>query len=358
MSHIHTLQVIGSKKLGGAESFFVRLHQTFNQTSGLDSTAVVPSKSELLNSLGMPVKTSAMRSVFDPLSRWELSSLIRKEQPDIVQTWMGRATRLVKTSPRNGPVHVARLGGFYNPKHYRHVHALVGNTLGICDYLVQNGFPADRVHYISNFVPRPAPVAADIIQSLRDRLKLNDDLVVFTLGRLHPNKAFDTMIDAFSKLPETLTGRRVRLLIAGDGPLAEALKHQATQCSASDRVEFLGWQADPAPFFALADLFVCPSRHEPLGNVILEGWAHGVPVISTRTDGALELISDQDDGLLVSVDAGHEMAQAMQALLTASVEQREQMIAAGKRTLELRFGQDIIVDAYRDLYTRLLGGRC
>lgn len=356
MSRIQTLQIIGSKKLGGAESFFVRLHQAFNQTNDLGSTAIVPHRSELLSSLSAPVATSAMRSVFDPLSRFSLGALIRREQPDIVQTWMGRATRLVHLRPGKGPVHVARLGGFYNPDHYRHVHALVGNTRGICDYLIRHGYPADRVHYISNFVPPPEPVEAEQLQQWKIRLNLKDDLVIFALGRLHTNKAFDTLLDAFSALPEEIGGRRVKLLLAGDGPLADQLKDQASKSTASNRIHFLGWQSDPAPFFAMADLFVCPSRHEPLGNVILEGWAHGVPVVSTRSDGALELMTDGSDGVLTEVDACEELTAAMQQVLTASDDQKAAMISAGRCTLEQRFGQKAIVSAYHALYEQLLAG--
>lgn len=357
MSRIQTLQIIGSKKSGGAESFFIRLHRAFNETTEVGSTAVVPHTSELLESLNhTPVRTSAMRSVFDPLSRFSLGALIRRERPDIVQTWMGRATRLVHLRPGKGPVHVARLGGFYNPEHYRHVHALVGNTRGICDYLIRHGFPAERVHYISNFVPRPEPVDAERIRQWRDRLNLGDDLIVFALGRLHTNKAFDTLLDAFSALPAEIGGRRVQLLLAGDGPLAGQLKSQAENSEARDRIHFLGWQSDPAPFFALADLFVCPSRHEPLGNVILESWAHGVPLVSTRSEGALELITDGSDGILTEIDAGDELAAAMQQVLSASDEQRAALVSAGRLTLEQRFGQKTIVAAYRSLYESLLGG--
>ncbi|GAA0789803.1 glycosyltransferase [Marinobacterium sediminicola] len=356
MSRIQTLQIIGSKKLGGAESFFVRLHQAFNQTADVGSVAVVPHKSELLHQLAAPATTCAMRSVFDPFSRLSLSSLIRKERPDIVQTWMGRATRSVSLRPGKGPVHVARLGGFYNPDHYRHVHSLVGNTRGICDFLIRNGYPSERVHFISNFVPAPQPVDAAIRQQWKTRLGLGDDLVIFALGRLHPNKAFDTLLDAFSVLPKEINGRRVQLLLAGDGHLADALKDQARKSVAASRVHFLGWQSDPAPFFALADLFVCPSRHEPLGNVILEGWAHGVPVVSTRSDGALELITDGRDGLLTNIDAREELSAAMHQLLTAPADQKEAMVTAGRQTLEHRFGQATIVSAYRSLYEQLLGG--
>ena len=80
-----------------------------------------------------------MRIVGDPISRLEVSRLIGRRRPHIVQTYTGRATRLTRLSRQNESVHVARLGGYYKVGGYRHAHAWIGNTKGICDYLVAAG---------------------------------------------------------------------------------------------------------------------------------------------------------------------------------------------------------------------------
>ena len=48
-----------------------------------------------------------------------------------------------------------------------------------------------------------------------------------------------------------------------------------------------------------ADLLVCPSIHEPLGNVVIEAWSAGLPVVATASDGPAGLIEDGVNGLLV-----------------------------------------------------------
>ena len=65
-----------------------------------------------------------------------------------------------------------------------------------------------------------------------------------------------------------------------------------------------GWIPNRADYFRMADGLVCPSCHEPLGNVILEACHYGVPVVTTRSFGAEELVTDGHSGLMVPVAVG------------------------------------------------------
>ena len=351
-SVIHTMQIIGSARMGGAENFFLRLHKALNE-SGIPSLAVTRKGSELTDLVQGAGITARMGNVFDPFSRWSLSRAIKLHRPDIVQTWMGRATRLVHLKPQQRPAHVARLGGFYDPVQYRHAHALVGNTRGICDFLIREGVPTEKVHYIGNFVQPTPEVAPELVQQWREKLGLNaDDRVIFALGRLHPNKGFDTLISAFSSLPAAAGAPH--LVIAGDGPLAEQLDQQITQSSAAARIHRVGWQQQTDALFAMADLFVCPSRHEPLGNVILEAWGHGLPVLSTMSDGALELITPDENGVLTPIDEPEPMAAAITFLMSLPKDQLVELGRAGSAELLRHHSQDSVVAQYAALYRQLM----
>ena len=155
-------------------------------------------------------------------------------------------------------------------------------------------------------------------------------------------------------LPAEINGREVVLLIAGDGPDMDKLRDLAAELGIASRVRMLGWQDPPDVFFELADVFVCPSRHEPLGNVILEAWNHSLPLVSTRSDGALELIEDGVTGLLCDRKDEKGMAEAIQQVLTASDSDRYAMGKAGNACLNARYGKDTIVDSYLSLYRDLL----
>ena len=76
-------------------------------------------------------------------------------------------------------------------------------------------------------------------------------------------------------------------------------KRLAARLGIADRVRFLGWREDVPRLLARADLLVCPSLHEPLGNVVIEAWSAGLPVVATASDGPAGLIEDGVSGILV-----------------------------------------------------------
>lgn len=353
---IPSFHIIGSKESGGAERFYARLVNGLTR-QGQPVTAITPPASMIAAELAPAVRQLPvpMRSVWDFPSRWKISALARRDRPAIIQTYMGRATRLTHLKRGQRPVHVARLGGYYDLKGYRHAHAWVGNTRGICDYLIQNGLPAKRVFYIGNFVEPGVPLT-DSEQALhRQALGLPRDVwVVSAVGRLHPNKGMADLLEAFRLLPDQLAGRPLWLALAGDGPLRAELHQYASQLGISDRVRWLGWQADPVPVYRAADVFVCPSRHEPLGNVILEAWAQGVAVVSSRSAGALELIEDGVDGMLTPVGDARALAGTVRALLD-NPRDGAVMAANARRKLEVRFSEARIVGDYLAMYRQLLG---
>jgi L-malate glycosyltransferase len=352
-----SLQIVGSMRSGGAERFFARLSDALHE-HGLPVLAVTPPGSDVLKELrtDTPATTTPMRNVLDPLSRLGLSRLIRREGPDIVQTWMGRATRLVHLRRGLRPVHVARLGGYYKVDHYRHAHAWIGNTRGICDYLVREGIPADRVHHIGNFVDPPRVVGEQEVGRLRMAHEIPDDaMCILGVGRHHENKDFTTLIHAFAQLGEEHDHRPLRLVLVGDGPSRPALESQAMELGLADRLVMPGWQSDLAPWYALGDIFVCPSRHEPLGNVILEAWAHGIPVVATRTQGAEELVTGRENGLLVPIAEADAMAVALTELLDHGSPAWQELAAHGLATVGRHHHRDTVVAAYLHLYQELLG---
>jgi glycosyltransferase involved in cell wall biosynthesis len=351
-----SIHIIGSRLLGGAESFYMRLVRALHAQG--PTLAVNRRDSLVARELDgvVPQFHAGMSSQWDLLSRRRIGQLIRQQRPDIVQTYMTRATVLTHIRPGRGTVHVARLGGFYKIKRFAHAHAWVGNTHGICDYLVRGGLPADRVFYIGNFVDRPASADPLQQQQLRHRLGLPDDaLVVVALGRMVAKKGFQDLLPAFAVVDRALHDRPVHLLLVGDGPQRDELERQVSDLGLNERVHWAGWQTETSPYYYLADLFVCPSRHEPLGNVILEAWSHRRPVLSTATHGAVELIEDGVNGVLTPCGDVPALAAQIVRLLRDGSKGLDRLAQQGYASIEADYRPEAVVRAYRDLYQRLAG---
>ena len=356
MTSIH---VLGSRQLGGADRFFIRLVESLTR-AGHPSLAVIRSDSPVVQALSPEVEQVhlPLASKYDFYSRWRLSRLIKERQPDVVQTYMGRATRLTRLPAGSRALHVARLGGYYKiDGYYRHAKAWVGNTRDICAYLRAQGLPSERVFYIGNFVPTPRAVSPDESQTLRAQLGLADNaFVIFALGRLVDKKGFLDLLGAFTTLGPVVDGRPLVLVIAGDGPERERLAQATHRLGLDQRVRWAGWQNDPTPFFGISDVFVCPSRHEPLGNVILEAWQHCVPVLSTRNEGARELIRDGDNALLAPLADPAGLAAVLHTLLVMPAAERQRLAEAGWCTVQQEHHESAVLAAYLDLYRQLQGG--
>ncbi len=369
-----SLQIIGSKALGGAERWFVRFARALAAT-GAPAELAIRAGSELADlDLGpLPVHPLPLRTVWDPWSRRAISRLIARVKPDIVQTYMGRATRLTRLGPPPGnlsgtggtagqtqgpgPVHVARLGGYYALHPYRHAHAWIGNTRGLCDWLIQNGLPAARVHHIYNFVDPARPVAPGRILALRAELALPGEAwVLVTAGRFVPVKGLDTLIAALARLPATIAERPVRLVLLGDGPLAPQLKQQAAGLGIGERIHWAGWRTEPGPYFQLADLVVFPSREEEtLGNVILEAWTWDKPLVTTRFRGAREIARHGEDAWCVPCDDAQVLAAGIQAVLRDET-LRLDLARAGRARVQAEFARGPIMARYLELYRHLASG--
>ena len=171
---------------------------------------------------------------------------------------------------------------------------------------------------------------------------------MLALGRLHPNKGFDVLIAALQQVPDAY------LWIAGDGPLLGALERQAARLGVISRLRFLGWRDDVAALFAAADLFVCPSRHEPLGNVVIEAWAQGNPVVATAAQGPRQLIVDGENGLLCPIDDPAALAACLGRAL-AEPGMAGHLAAAGQASYRQYFTEASVVAQYLDFFQRVAG---
>jgi len=334
------VQLMSGAEHGGAEAFFTRLAIALQRAGQEQRVALrpYPARVAALKAAGItPVELPFRGGPFDFITSSSLRALIREYRPRVVLSWMNRATSLC---PRGDFVHVARLGGYYDLKYYRDCDHLIANTRGIESYLTTNGWSAERVHYLPNF-PTVAAAGAPALKEQRP-----DAPLALALGRLHRNKGFDALLEALA-----LTDG-IHLWLAGDGPERAALLHQAHKLRLDDRVRFLGWRDDVPALLAACDFLVVPSRHEPLGNTIVEAWAAERAVLASETAGPAELIVSGETGLLMPVEDVDCLALALERLADDRA-LRQRLAAAGHAQYLAEFAEAGVVAAYQALFTKV-----
>jgi len=323
-------------KEGGAERFFVKLAHALDRRGVQQRFIIRPGRSwdAQIAPLGPVIRNNFSRlSPASLLLHWQADRWVKQWRPDAVMTWMPRAGRLLHAWP--AVVKLNRMGDFpKNLKHFSHCDVLVGNVPGIAATCRDLGW-SKPVLTISNFTP--VMEAAAVPRAAHDTPE--GVFLVAAGGRFQPRKALDIAIRAIALVPYAW------LWLIGDGKLRGDLERLAAGLGVADRVRFVGWVDDPSHHIAAADAFLLPSRHEPLGNILLEAWAVGVPSVATRSDGPAWFMRDGVDGLMADVDDAAGIAAALCRIRDDPVAARGYAAAARARLDEM-FSEEAICRDY------------
>lgn len=336
MSVLHLLGTAGE---GGAETYFVDLVEALNRAGVAEAAAIRANaaREARLRAAGVAVKVLRFGGPFDILTPPAIAGFAALQKAKVALAWMNRAAR---HTPKGPWARIGRLGGYYSLKYYKGFDHLVANTEDIADWIVGQGWPAGRVTCIPNFAAAPPDVGPV------DRAGLDtpeDAPLLLAMGRLHENKAHDVSLQALTQLPEAF------LWIAGVGPLEAKLKGMAEALGVANRVRFLGWRTDPSALYRTADVCVFPSRFEPLGNVVIQSWAHGLPVIAAESQGPKALIQHDSDGFLTPIDDADALAAGVRRLLAEPM-LRARLAAAGGARVEAEFSEAAVVGQWKALF--------
>lgn len=327
---------------GGAERFFVTLANALARRGHEQAALIRPGRSwtkEL--PAGMHVEESDYRRWW--FTRFTAQAAVRRLvkdfKPEGILAWMPRAAELLPDAvscPR-----VTRLGDYPNPKAYwkfRQTDAIICNTPDVAAWTVRHGWTG-RVEVISNFTTVARAPAA--LRS--DHATPDDAFLVVAVGRLVKLKGYDVLIRAMAHLPSA------HLWIVGEGEERPALEALARSLGLANRCHLLGWRADPSPFLAAADTVCLPSVHETLGNVVLEGWRAGRPVVASRTQGPSWLLRDGENGLLAPIGDPLALAACLNRLLV-DPELASRLVAVAEHDLKKQFSEEAIVNSYIKMF--------
>ncbi len=334
------LHLLGSAADGGAETYFASLVGALARTGPPQAAALRrhAGRERALGQAGVPFRTFRFGGPIDILTRPQVAGFARAMDAKLLVGWMNRAAA---HTPKGPWTRIGRLGGYYSLKYYKGFDALVANTPDILRWVVEQGWPEEQVVCIPNFASAGESEPQD-----RAALDTPEDVpLLLAMGRLHANKAHDVSLKALAQVPGAW------LWIAGAGPLEGELKALAASLGVAERVRFLGWREDATALYRAADACLFPSRFEPLGNVVIQCWAHGLPVIAAASQGPGAMIRDGEDGLLVPVDDEDALAAQVNRLL-ADPMLPIRLIQNGHARVEDEFSEAQVVAQWQDLFAR------
>ncbi len=279
-----------------------------------------------LMALGVHLHLMKSRSVFNPFNALKIAFLLRKIKPDVVFLHGNRIMRLMRY-----PIlkHIFKSPAPLVGK----AHNFDCKYLPIMDYAIATtkywqkelgDITKKKVFYLPNTVP--------LIK--RRKPQFHKTPVIGTMGRLHINKAYDTLLRAAKKLKEKKVS--FKLIIGGDGPEKENLLDLCHKLNLDKSVSFIGWIKDKEDFYDKIDVFCLSSRTEPFGTVVLEAMVRSCPVVSTCCAGPKEMIVSGETGLICPIDDVEKMAEAL-----------EYMIKNPQKALEMgQKGRDVVEQYY------------
>jgi UDP-glucose:(heptosyl)LPS alpha-1,3-glucosyltransferase len=194
---------------------------------------------------------------------------------------------------------------------------------------------------LKRFDPGTRPGARS---EVRTRFKLSDDKVIaLIIAQDFERKGLGEAIEAVDKVNDP----RLVLLVVGKD-VAGPYQRLARELGVSNRVVFAGATTDPVAFYAAADLFILPTRHDPCSLVVLEALAMGLPVISTAQNGACEIMTDGREGFVVRdpADVG-ALASALRAMLQTG---RRSAMREAALSLRPQLSQENHLERLREAY--------
>ncbi len=228
--------------------------------------------------------------------------------------------------------------------------AVIVNSQMVADEIVEHfSYPRERIHFIPNGIDLAQfepPALAAARRETRATLGIGDAQKVLVLvGSGYERKGVAQAIEA---LAQSRSG--AMLLVIGSEKRVSRYQAHAKRLGVGDRVLFLGRQENVRPYLAAADAMILPSLYDPFPSATLEGFAAGLPVITSEGCGAREIARELHPGLVRDANDVAGLGEAIGIALALSEQAQTRERA---RDIAARFDMDRMVERMLALYEKL-----
>ncbi len=218
-----------------------------------------------------------------------------------------------------------------------------------------------KVRIVPNGIDTELFSRSAVTPALRKELGIPaDSFVAGFVGRLHPKKGVDWLIESFASFAGKDPRRFLVVVGENDGSLhydaRERYRALAQRLGLGDRVRFTGFRDDVRPLIAGFDVLVFPSRlPESFGRVLIEAMALEVPVVTSAQGGSTEVVRRGVDGLWVAIDDRDGLARALDEM-ASKPEARRAMAAAGRERVLALYDRRVLARRITDLLVETAAG--
>lgn len=369
-------QIIPTLDRSGAEKQLLLLSRELKNRGHDVQVAVLTRTGPLepeFHASGIPVTTIGKPLKVDPFALIRLKRWLKTNRFDVVQSWLfagnaytRAAARLAFANRKPGrPVVLATemaVDLWKSPWHFRIDRGLqswcdtvVGNSQAVVDFYRDTvGIAPNRISMIHSGIDpdeaRPVDEAARSHARQSLGIAAAEGPVLLFAGRLAEQKRVIDLLKAVDILQHLYP--KIRVLIAGDGPLRRELEDFARDVDLGDKAKFLGLREDMPTLFAAADVVVLPSNYEGLPNLLLEAQLRAIPVVASAAPGTVELVEHEVTGLRFPVGDSTEFARQLERLLS-DPDLGRKLGAAGRSMILEKFTVRHMTDRFEALYNDL-----
>lgn len=368
-TRIKVFYLINGLYVGGAERAFLQLtrHLDRSRFEPVICTLVGGELIPQFEQAGVRVLNLRMRRKWDLLALLRLWRWIRQEKPDVLHTRLLHADILGRLFGRLSGVPVI-LSTLPMVEPYRHhlfwktldrwssrwADVLVALSEQVKRDLVRvEGLDPAKFRIIPNAIKWEGPSGPGQRERKLRQLGLPEEtFLVGIIARLYdPIKGHRVLFEAIRRL--AVRYPRIHCVVIGEGKGRPGLEAHVRSLGLSGRVTFTGVQYDVENWLSALDLFVLPSFLEGFPMAIVEAMAAGKAIIATPVNGVPDLITNGQEGLLVTPGQAGELAEAIERLLNDPV-WAGQLGRAARRKFEARFDLTQVIHRTYALYEEFL----
>jgi glycosyltransferase involved in cell wall biosynthesis len=179
------------------------------------------------------------------------------------------------------------------------------------------------------------------------------EIIVGTVGRLSQEKGHKYLLEAFAAFNNKFS--QSRLLIVGDGELRVELENLSAALGLREKVDFVGFQKEPAQYYRKMDIYVSSSLVEHFPLSILEAMSFGKAIIATDAGGTKELIKDRATGILITQANSDAISDSLQ-LLAGDLSLRSALGDNARKFVQENYPLEKMAEEYKKVYEEVLSG--